>query len=145
MSVGNKSSQDCRTATALFTLGAFLWVVFVFFFLLLYLCQHYGKGIRKITTLTESSSQLNGAEIILAIPFCLPLNMRKECLKAAKSLAPVLGTAGCMVERGSWLGMGTSWAALGSPSPRQTSGPYPGLCVGSDRPGARVMERRESL
>lgn len=115
MSVGNKSSQNCHTATALFKSRSFS-----VFFSLLYHCQHYGKGIRKITTLSESPSQMNGSEIIFAITFCLPLNVRTECLKAAKSLAPVMGTAGCRVERGSWLGMEQCWAALGSPSPSDT-------------------------
>lgn len=66
MSVGNKSSQNCHTAMALFRLGAFLtvlggfWLGFIFFCwfcfaLLLYHYQHYGKGITKTITLIESS------------------------------------------------------------------------------------------
>lgn len=75
-------------------------------FSLLYHCQHYGKGIRKITTLTESPSQMNGAEIILTITFCLTLNTRKEPLKAAESLAPEMGTAEAAQQRGAAGGKG---------------------------------------
>lgn len=69
-------------------------------FSLLYRCQRYGKGIRETTILTESPYQMNGVEIILTITFCLTLKVRKEHLKAAKSLAPVMGAAEAARQRG---------------------------------------------
>lgn len=75
---------------------------------------------------------MNGGEIILVITSCLPLKMRKEHLRAAESSAPVRGMGACTAERGSWLGMGLGWAALVSPSPKQTSELYPGIYVDSD-------------
>lgn len=105
-------------------------MVVVFFFGFFFFCfciiaSAMEKESGKSQPWQRDPSQMHGAEIIPAVAFCLPLNVRKEDLKAGKSLAPVTGTGRCTAERGSRLGMGQCW-------------PHPGICVGSDRPGAHV-------
>lgn len=85
------------------------------------------KESEKITTLTETPSQMNGAEIILTITFCLILNMRKEHLKAAESLAPVMGAAEAAQQRGA-----AAWErrSAGQPLSLLPQGGYRGLILG---------------
>lgn len=70
---------------------------------------------------------MNGAEIILTITFCLTLKMRKEHLKAAKSLAPVMGAAEVAQQRGA---AGWERSSAGLPLSLRPKGRYRGLILG---------------